>query len=266
MTLGLFVVAVLAAPAPGGTPFEHVVAAERAFAADAIREGHHAAFVTAFAEDGVVFDPTPTNARAKHAGKPRASGTLFWDPAWAVVSSSGDLGFTSGPWQYKEPGDGTSPPATGWFFTAWRKQPDGSFKVEADLGVSAPLNYAAPGDVVDASPASTGAPAPRPSSAANARVAIVHAERLLARAAASGLGAAVLAVAEPSVRVADRGYPTSRLRVRARRRVGVRRSRLRLRHLHVVEKRQEIRLSARVAPTSGWELERFGRRHTVALR
>jgi ketosteroid isomerase-like protein len=118
-----------------------------------------------------------------------------------VVSSSGDLGFTSGPWQYKEPGDGTSPPATGWFFTAWRKQPDGSFKVEADLGVSAPLNYAAPGDVVDASPASTGAPAPRPSSAANARVAIVHAERLLARAAASGLGAAVLAVAEPSVRV-----------------------------------------------------------------
>src|SRR5262249_61494303 len=104
-----------------------------------IKDGYHAAFAAAFTPDGVVFDPTPTNARAKHGGKPRAEAVLQWAPAWAAVSSAGDLGFTSGPWEYRAHG---AKGATGRFFTAWRKQADGSWKVEADLGVGAALTYA----------------------------------------------------------------------------------------------------------------------------
>ena len=179
-------------------PFTEVVAAERAFADASIKDGYHAAFAAAFAPEGVVFDPSPTNAKAKHGGKPRADAVLAWAPAWAAVSPAGDLGFTSGPWEYRGP-EG-KPSATGWFFTAWRKQADGSWKVEADLGVDAPLTYAAPGEVEDGlrdAPTSKRTPA----SAAQARLAVVHAEQQLARAAESGLGPAIAAVSDRSIRV-----------------------------------------------------------------
>ena len=184
--------------------FDRVVAAERAFAAASIKVGYHAAFAAAFAPDGVVFDPAPTNARAKHEGKPRADAVLAWAPAWAAVSPAGDLGFTSGPWEYRGP-EG-KPPATGWFFTAWRKQADGSWKVEADLGIDAALTYAAPGEVEDAlrdAPSSK----PTPAAAAQARLAVVHAEQLLAHAAESGLGPAIAAVSDRSIRVYRDGEP-----------------------------------------------------------
>jgi len=185
-------------------PFTEVVAAERTFAAASLSDGYHAAFAAAFAPDGVVFDPTPTNARAKHGGKPRADAVLSWAPAWAAVSPVGDLGFTSGPWEYRAPGD--KPPATGWFFTAWRKQAGGSWKVEADLGIDAALTYAAPGEVEDA--LRDARPSKRtPSSAAQARLAVVHAEQLLGRAGESGLGAAIAAASDPSIRVYRDGRP-----------------------------------------------------------
>ncbi|HEX4823627.1 MAG TPA: DUF4440 domain-containing protein [Candidatus Polarisedimenticolaceae bacterium] len=186
------------------SPYTEVVAAERAFAAASIKDGFHAAFAAAFAPDGVVFDPTPTNAIAKHGGKPRADVVLSWAPAWAAVSPAGDLGFTSGPWEYRPAGD--KPPATGWFFTAWRKEADGTWKVEADLGIHAELTYAAPGEVVDALAAAAPAKA-TPSSAAQARLAVLHAEQLLARAGASGLGQAIAAVAHSAIRVYRDGGP-----------------------------------------------------------
>jgi ketosteroid isomerase-like protein len=142
------------------SPFDQVIAAERAFAAASLKDGYHAAFAAAFMADGVVFDPVPVSAREKHADKPRASATLAWGPAWAAVSTAGDLGFTSGPWEYRASGEGAPPPSTGWFFTAWRKQSDGAWKVEADLGVTASLKYAAPTEVENALAIPPGRPPP----------------------------------------------------------------------------------------------------------
>jgi ketosteroid isomerase-like protein len=183
------------------SPFDEVVAAERAFAALSVKDGLHAAFLANFAADGVVFDPVPTNGRAAHEGKPRSKGTLSWGPAWAAVSSAGDIGFSSGPWEYRIPGEGAPPPSTGWFFTAWRKQPDGAWKVEADLGVSVPLTFTPPTGVTNGWTSPEPARSPRPSDAAAARAKIATAEHALSVAGAKGLGAAVAAVADPEIRV-----------------------------------------------------------------
>lgn len=210
MTSSILALALLAAPpasappapqATDKTPFERIVAAERAFAALSPTEGFHAAFVEYFAEDGVVFDPTPTNGRAKHQGKPAPKGVLSWAPGWAAVARAGDIGFTSGPWEYRESGEKAPPPATGWFFTTWRRQADGSYKVEADLGVDVKLDYAPPAQVVDAVPAPASSRPARPSDAAAARAQVAAAEHKLEAAGEAGLGAAISAAADPGVRV-----------------------------------------------------------------
>ena len=205
MTASILAFALLAAPAAppaaSTTPFDRIVATERAFAALSPKEGFHAAFVAYFAEDGVVFDPTPTNGRAKHQGKPAPKGVLSWAPGWAAVARAGDIGFTSGPWEYREPGEKAPPPATGWFFTAWRRQADGSYKVEADLGVDAKLDYAPPAQVVDAMPAPDSSRPARPSDAAAARAQVAAAEHKLEAAGEQGLGAAISAAADSALRV-----------------------------------------------------------------
>jgi len=199
------ITALLLAATAATSPFDQVVAAERAFAAASARDGLHAAFVANFAPDGVVFDPVPTNGRAAHEGKPRSKGALSWGPAWAAVPAAGDLGFSSGPWEFRVAGDDAPAPSTGWFFTAWRKQPDGTWKVEADLGVSAGLTYAPPSDVINALPPP---PAHKPSRslAAKARLEIAAAEHALATAGSRGLGAAVASVADPAIRVYREGH------------------------------------------------------------
>jgi ketosteroid isomerase-like protein len=190
----------LAAATP--TPFDEIVAAERAFAAASPEIGFHAAFVTHFAEDGVVFTPVPTNGRKAHEGKPRAAGTLSWGPAWVAAPSSSDLAFSSGPWEYRVPGENAPSPGTGWFFTAWRRQSDGRWMVEADLGIDAPFAYdAASSQVADALAGSKPSREIHPGDAAAARAKIATAERALARSGSSGLGGAVTSVADGSIRV-----------------------------------------------------------------
>jgi ketosteroid isomerase-like protein len=187
--------------APPASPFSEVVAAERTFAAQSPAIGFHAAFVANFTDDGVVFTPVPANAKAAHKDKPRAPGTLSWGPAWVAAPASGDIAFSSGPWEYRNPADTSSTPATGWFFTAWRKQADGRWLVEADLGVDAPLTYVDPAEVEDGLGASSPAKPSRPRDAAAARGKIASAEHALGAAGASALGPAVAAVADPSIRV-----------------------------------------------------------------
>ena len=125
------------ADAAMATDFEDIVAAERAFAADAGARGTREAFLAALADDSLVFQPGPTSGQrtwtARQAGKDR----LEWAPAMAEVASSGDLGYTVGPWRFTPEG-AEVPSATGWFFTLWRKQPDGHWKVLLDHGIPAP--------------------------------------------------------------------------------------------------------------------------------
>jgi ketosteroid isomerase-like protein len=63
---------------------------------------------------------------------------LSWQPAVAEVSRGGDLGYTTGPWQFKSDIHDAKPVAFGNFITVWKRQPDGSWKFAVDLGISNP--------------------------------------------------------------------------------------------------------------------------------
>ena len=64
------------------------------------------------------------------------SSLLFWWPVFAGISSSGDLGFTTGPWQWSEKKN-SKPVAHGYYATVWKKE-NNSWKMAADIGISFP--------------------------------------------------------------------------------------------------------------------------------
>jgi ketosteroid isomerase-like protein len=117
--------------------FADIVAAERAFAADASARSVKEAFLTALAETSVMFSPGPVDGQRHWAAKPADSGKLEWTPEAAEVAASGDIGYTYGPWRFTSPGE-DKPTAFGHFFTVWQKQADGQWRVLVDKGVTHP--------------------------------------------------------------------------------------------------------------------------------
>ena len=186
------------------SPFDQVVASERAFAAASLEKGLHEAFLENLAPDAIAFLPLPGPARPAHEGKPPFSGKLSWGPTWIAVSSSSDLALSTGPWQIKHHEETMIKVSTGWFFSVWRRQPGGAFKVAVDAGISSPVKFVLPGAVENGSVGPLAA-APRPGGAENARIGVTTAERALAAAAKAGLGKAIEAQADPHLRVYREG-------------------------------------------------------------
>lgn len=125
--------AVLAAQAPAPGWASEVAAAEQAFARLAADKGVPAAFLANLAEGSVVLRPEPVDARALY-GKDTDPGLLIWRPARVGAAASGDLAYSTGPWEYR-PGKDAAPVATGHFLSIWAKQADGAWKVAFDCGV-----------------------------------------------------------------------------------------------------------------------------------
>lgn len=117
-----------------------VVEAEHAFARLSIERGMKPAFLRYSAPDGVIiYGNGPVNAIESWARRdPAPVGLLTWWPVYADVSSSGDMGWTTGPYEFREKPEDAKPSDTGHFFTVWRRQPDGSWKFVLDLGIRHP--------------------------------------------------------------------------------------------------------------------------------
>ncbi|MEO7251641.1 MAG: DUF4440 domain-containing protein [Arenimonas sp.] len=116
--------------------FTDMVNAEKAFATDAGVRGTRQAFLAALADDAVIFAPGPADAQRVWQGRAANKHHLEWAPAVAEIAASGDLGYTSGPWRLTPEG-ADKPVAFGYFFTVWKKQPDGKWKALVDHGVDA---------------------------------------------------------------------------------------------------------------------------------
>ena len=54
------------------------------------------------------------------------------------MARAGDLGYTTGPWEFKADIHDAKSVAWGHFLTVWKRQPDGSWKFAIDLGISNP--------------------------------------------------------------------------------------------------------------------------------
>lgn len=113
-----------------------LVEAERAFAAASLTKGTRAAFMDFLAEDSILFRPGPVAGKKWIEEHPAPPTLLTWEPAFAEVAQSGDLGYTTGPWEIRPSGPEDKPPAYGHFVSVWRRQPDGAWKVVVDLGIS----------------------------------------------------------------------------------------------------------------------------------
>ena len=115
-----------------------MVETERAFAKTSADKGTRDAFLAFLADDGIVFQPSPVNGKKAWGERPKRPGLLSWEPIYADISQAGDMGYTTGPWEFRPEGAQGKPVAFGNFMTVWKKQADGTFKFVLDLGISNP--------------------------------------------------------------------------------------------------------------------------------
>ena len=62
--------------------------------------------------------------------------TLYWEPIAGDISLAGDMGYTTGPYSLSDNGPEKVPPRYGFFFSVWKKQDDGCWKVVVDFGAT----------------------------------------------------------------------------------------------------------------------------------
>ena len=119
------------------SPLQSLVSAERAFASMSLAKNTRDAFVANLAQDCVMFRPLPVNGYELYSARPVTAAKLAWEPIYAEVSAAGDLGVTTGPWEFTPPPDQEKPElAYGQFFSIWRREPGKPWKVALDCGVS----------------------------------------------------------------------------------------------------------------------------------
>lgn len=119
-----------------------ILHADEAFAEAMTRDGL-SQWGSFFAPDGAVIQQGAGELRGREAIQSSMDAatsvgglaSLTWAPDRAEVSNGGDLGYTVG--SYRSIGigaDGVEMVSTGMYVSIWRRQEDGSWKVEMDLG------------------------------------------------------------------------------------------------------------------------------------
>ena len=116
-----------------------LIEADRAFAAS-VRDHGLGAWLSTFTPSGMMISDGTVHAGQegiRQAVLPWFADSLFaftWEPTFSAVSRSGDLGYTVGSYEVTAEGDAGPVTGTGTYLTVWRRQPDGTWKVEADIG------------------------------------------------------------------------------------------------------------------------------------
>ncbi len=130
---------------------ETLIKAEQDFAKISRETNTRNAFISAFATDGMIFPGSGerVNAIAHWQAvpdpKPEERDWLDWEPLYADVAQSGDLGYTTGPYVYKADRTDTATSHHGYFFSVWKKE-KGIWKNWVDMGLGTPAD---PADTVE---------------------------------------------------------------------------------------------------------------------
>lgn len=115
---------------------------DRAFSSASVELGTQKAFMRFMADSATMLrdDSYPITGRASIEvlfadWSPQAE--LTWEPVFADVSSSGDLGYTIGEYLYTNADSaGNEITGVGYYVTIWKKQADGSWKYVLDAGTN----------------------------------------------------------------------------------------------------------------------------------
>jgi ketosteroid isomerase-like protein len=139
---GIAALAASAVATTGLTPeLSALVESERSFSSTAGVKGVKESFLEFFAADSISFQPDPGPAIARIRDWPpprRPDAILSWEPVFADISHAGDMGYTTGPTLTHDTGPEPRPDRHGWYFSVWRKQASGEWKVAIDVGVGTP--------------------------------------------------------------------------------------------------------------------------------
>ncbi len=137
-TLLIFAASAIAQKMNTDSDLHSLVDAERQFAARSVASGIRDAFLANLAEDAIVFRPYAVNGRKWYGERPPNPGKLTWEPVKAEISRAGDLGYTTGPWEYREKAEDEKAVAFGNYVTVWKRQADGEWKFVIDTGIDNP--------------------------------------------------------------------------------------------------------------------------------
>jgi ketosteroid isomerase-like protein len=175
-----------------------LVQAETDYGKLALEKGFCAASIHVFADDGVMFAPGPVNGK-QYWQKQTEEPLLIWRPAFATAARTGELGYTTGPWELKKARDDAKAQAFGQYVTIWKKGADGAWKIVVDIGVEHPQPMEPPGEI------ETFLPEFHIFQPESAREKLETAERTFAELLSTDAGAAVMAKASDDVRILRRG-------------------------------------------------------------
>jgi ketosteroid isomerase-like protein len=202
IALTFFAAFALPGPAVSGADdaaLRGLVAAENTFARAAAEHGIRESFLQFFAKDALVFAPEPKNGQKFYRQDKDRGFKLVWQPIFATLASSSDLGLTTGPWELQK--SKTDATALGWgeFVSIWKQQPDKSWKVALDVGIDHAEPREPPGELHLLYPDASATPAPAEVEAA--RRAFSQATDEFRELLREGSGSAITAVASEDVRI-----------------------------------------------------------------
>jgi ketosteroid isomerase-like protein len=193
----------IASVAQGQSALQEMVKTEQAFSKMAEEKNARDAFMTFIADDGLLFRPGAVNGKKWMLERPVPPSDkkplLAWQPSYAGMAASGDMGFTTGPWEAKSDIKDEKPSGYGHFVTVWKKQSDGSWKFVVDLGISHPQSG---GPQAHWEPEATKKETFKPVDIAVSRESLLSRDRKYsAEVLSQGLGKTFSAYAAPDVRL-----------------------------------------------------------------
>lgn len=115
---------------------EGMIKAEKNFAAFSVEHGTRDAFLQFMDSSAIVFEKgQPVNALQLWTSREKRPGVLDWHPTRAEVSVTGDFGYTTGPWTFRNTLKDTVI-ASGYFTSIWKINEKGEWKFILDMGIS----------------------------------------------------------------------------------------------------------------------------------
>jgi ketosteroid isomerase-like protein len=117
---------------------QSMVDAENAFAKYSKEKNTRDAFLIYLTDSTVLFDKSgPVKGKKSWAERSPDNSLLFWYPLFVGISKNGDLGFSTGPWEWSPTKETAKPEAHGYYATVWQKSPEG-WKMAVDIGARTP--------------------------------------------------------------------------------------------------------------------------------
>lgn len=119
---------------------QELLQVDRDFSKLSKEKGMNKAFIEYLANDGVLLRPNrmPMTGREKITewfSKPDTSFSLTWEPLFADVSESGEMGYTYGIYRVEMDSPEGEPVTTeGTYLSVWKRDKEGHWKFVADTG------------------------------------------------------------------------------------------------------------------------------------